>query len=98
MPRSYAPEFRRRAVALVGSDRSIAEVAAAVGVSQPTLYRWMAQDRIDRGRAEGLSSSERVELAQARRRIRELETELAITKKAAALFTETAVRPKGSSR
>jgi hypothetical protein len=37
---------------------------------------------------------ERVELAQARRRIHELETELAITKKASALFTEGELRPK----
>jgi hypothetical protein len=41
---------------------------------------------------------ERVELAQARRRIHELETELAITKKASALFTEGELRPKGNTR
>ena len=47
---------------------------------------------------QGLSSTERVELAQARRRIRELEMELEITKKASALFAESEVRPKGSTR
>jgi transposase-like protein len=41
---------------------------------------------------------ERVELAQARRRIHELETELAIAKKASALFAEGELRPKGNSR
>ena len=99
MPKSYAPEFRRRVVDLVRSGRSVAEVAADVGVSEATLYRWKTQDEVDRGERVGSSSLERVELAQARRRIRELETELAIVRNASALFAEQEqVRPKGSSR
>jgi len=98
MPRSYAPEFRRRVIELVRRGRPVTEVAAQVGVSPPTLYRWKWQDEIDRGERDGTSSAERSELALARRRIRELETELEITKKAAALFAEEGVRPKGSSR
>jgi len=98
MPKSYAPEFRRRVVDLVRSGRSVAEVAADVGVSEGTLYRWKEQDQVDRGERVGPSSLERVELAEARRRVRELETELAIVKQASALFVEGAVRPKGSSR
>ena len=46
------------------------------------------------GERPALSSSERAELAVARRRIRELETELEITKRASALFAESEVRPK----
>ena len=98
VPRSYAPEFRRRVVELVRGGRSVSVVAAEIGVSEATVYRWREQDRIDRGEQPGLSSVERVELAQARRRIRELETELEITKKASALFAEGEVRPKGSTR
>jgi transposase len=96
--RSCAPEFRRWVVELVRSGRSVGVVAAEIGVSEATVYRWRAQDRIDRGEQPGLSSVERVELAVARRRIRELETELEITKRASALFAETEVRPKGSTR
>ena len=98
VPRSYAPEFRRRVVELVRGGRAVRVVAAEVGVSEATVYRWRAQDRVDRGEQPGLSSMERVELAQARRRIHELETELEITKKASALFTEGELRPKGSTR
>lgn len=98
MPNSYAPEFRQQVVELVRSGRSVAEVAADVGMSEVTVYRWKAQDRVDRGERPGPSSLERVELLQAKRRIRELETELAIVKQASALFVEGAVRPKGSSR
>jgi transposase len=96
--RSYAPEFRRRVVELVRGGRPVGVVAAEVGVSEATVYRWREQDRVDRGERSGLSSVERVELAQARRRIRELETELEITRKASALFAESGVRPKGSTR
>ena len=98
MSRSYAPEFRWQVVELVRSGRPAAVVAAEIGVSEATVYRWQAQDRIDRGEQPGLSSVERVELAAARRRIRELETELEIAKKASALFAESEVRPKGSTR
>ena len=97
MPKSYAPEFRRRVVELVRSGRSVAAVAADVGVSEGTVYRWKAQDRVDRGERPGSSSLERVELFEARRRIRELETELAIVKQASALFVEGG-SPKGCSR
>ena len=98
VPRSYAPEFRRRVVELVRSGRSVARVSAEIGVSEATVYRWRAQDRIDRGERPGLSSVERSELAQARARIRELETELEIAKKASALFVAGEVGPKGSTR
>ena len=95
MARSYAPEFRRRVLERVRSGRSVAVVAAEIGVSEPTVYRWRAQDR---GERPGLSSVERSELAQARARIRELETELEIAKKASALFVAGEVGPKGSTR
>lgn len=97
VPKTYAPEFRRRAIDLVRSGRAVADAAADLGLREATLYRWMAQDRVDRGERPGLTSSEHVELLRARRSVRELETELAITKKAAALFAE-GVRPKGNSR
>jgi transposase len=47
------------------------------------VYRWKAQDLIDRGIKPGLSTSERGELAAVRRRIQELETGLALVKQAA---------------
>jgi transposase len=98
MPRSYAPEFRRQVVELVGGGRPVSVVAAEIGVSEATVYRWCRQDRIDRGEQPGLPSVERVELALARRRIQELETELEIVRKASALFGEGELRPKESSR
>jgi transposase len=92
--RSYAPEFRRRVVELVRGGRPVSVVATEIGVSEATVYRWREQDRVDRGERPGLSSAERSELAVARRRIRELEMELEITRKASALFAGSGVRPR----
>ena len=98
MPKVYAAEFRQRAFALARSGRPIGQLAADLKVNEATRFRWVAQDHVDRGERPGLPTVGRVELAQARKRIRELETELEITKKASVLFSEVEVRPKGSSR
>jgi transposase len=97
MPRAYPAEFRRRVLALVEAGRSVREVAAELGISDQSVYSWRRQDRIDRGLEPGLTSPERAELAAARRRIRELETELAIHRRATELLKERS-DPKGGSR
>jgi transposase len=97
VPRTYDAEFRRRVVELVRAGRPVRVVAAELGLAQATVYRWKAQDLIDRGVKPGTSTSEQGELAAARRRIKELETELALVTQAAALFEE-GVRPKPSTR
>jgi transposase len=97
MPRRYPAEFRTRAVELVRSGRPVVEVARLLEVSEQTLYVWRRQDRIDRGELAGITTSEGAELAAARRRIRELETELAIHRRAAELL-KAVVPPKGASR
>ena len=51
--------------------------------------RWRRQERIDRGVDAGLSTVEKAELAAAKRRIRELEAELAVHRRASELLKET---------
>ena len=97
MPRRYPAEFRARSVALIRAGRSVREVALLVGVSEQALYGWRRQDRIDRGEASGVSRVELAELVTARRRIRELEVELLIHRRAAELLKEV-VPPKGVLR
>jgi transposase-like protein len=95
MPHSYAPQFRAMVVDQVRSGMRVAEVAASVEVAEATVYRWVRQDRIDRGEPAGTSSVDNAELRAARRRIAELESELAVVKRASALFNEgRVVRPK----
>ncbi len=95
--RGYPPEFRGRVLHLVESGRKIADIARDLQVSQQTIYAWRRQDHIDRGLELDLTSSERTELAVARRRIRELETELTIAKRAVEELTAH-TDPKGGSR
>lgn len=73
------------------------DVAADLGISEQTVYSWRRQERVDQGIDPGLTSAERAELAAARRRIRELEAELAIHRQAAELLKGT-TSPKGDSR
>lgn len=95
MPAPHPPEFRRRAIDLARQPgASVAKVAKELGISESGLRRWMAQDDVDTGRKEGLSSNEREELVRLRRENRRLEMELEITKRAAALFAKENVLPK----
>jgi len=81
----------------VRSGKPVAEVAEGLGVSDQTIYRWRHQDEIDRGKKPGLRSKELEELQAAKKRITELESELAIANKAIEMFKDV-VPPKGSSR
>jgi transposase-like protein len=76
--RGYAPEFRRRVLELINAGRRVKDVAADLAISEQTIHTWRRQDRIDRGLEPGLTSAEQAELVAARKRIRELETEVAI--------------------
>jgi len=85
----YPEDFRRETVALIRSgQRTIAEASKDLGVSQQTLRNWLKADDVEAGRAEGLTSDEREELKQLRRRVRVLEQEREILKKAAAFFAK----------
>ena len=86
MPRRYPLEVRRQVVELARSGTRVKQLAATFRVSDATIYNWLKQDRIDRGERPGLSTDQQLELAAAKRRIRQLETELAVARKVNEVF------------
>ncbi len=83
MPAAKPPEFRRRAVELARRrEKPIAAIAADLGIAESCLRRWMKQDDVDAGRAEGLSTDERAELVRLRRENRVQAMEIEILKRA----------------
>lgn len=91
--RGYPAEFRRKVLDQVAAGSPVTRTAAEWGISDQTIYTWARQDRIDEGLEPGLSTGEKAELTEARRRIHQLETELAATRRAMELV-RAAVPPK----
>jgi transposase len=86
------------APSLVRAGKPQKQTAHELDIHPVTLSKWVKQDRLDRGEIPGVSTTESAELRAARRRIRELETELVIVRQAAKFLGEDRPRPKGSSR
>jgi transposase-like protein len=98
LPKRYSPELRDQIVQLARAGTKVAQLATTFGISEASIYTWLKQERIDRGEADGLSTDQGVELAAAKRRIRQLETELAVARKVNGVFLEQHLPPKGSTR
>ena len=73
-------------------------MSADLGVSDQTIYNWRRQDAVDRVVELGLTSSEKEELRTARRRIAELETELAVARRANELLKAQVVTAGDGSK
>ena len=97
MPRPFPVEVRRRAVALLRAGKPVTTTAAQLGVSAATIHNWFRQDQIHRGERPGITTPESIELAKAKERIRQLETEVEILKAAAKLLGEDSPGLKGST-
>jgi transposase len=96
MPKSrppYPEEFRREAVQMARSGRKVSDVAASLGMTEPSLRTWVKRDQLERReRDDGLTLAEREELRKLRRENKRLEQERDLLRRAAAFFareTET---------
>jgi transposase len=98
MPRRYSVEIRRQVVELARAGTRVAQLSQTFGMTETTIYNWIKQDKIDQGELDGLSTDQALELAAAKKRIRQLETELAVARKVNEIFLDQDLAPKASSR
>jgi len=85
-------------IELARSGTRVAQLAETFGMSEATIYKWLKQEKIDRGEVDGFSTDQALELAAAKRRIRQLETELAVSRKVNEVFLDQDLAPKASTR
>jgi transposase-like protein len=96
MPAPHPPEFRQRAIELARQGTiPVSKIAKDLGISDSCLRNWMHQaDADENDSGDRLTSGEKKELAELRRRNRQLELENDILKRAAAYFARENVLPK----
>lgn len=91
MPKPYPAEFREDVVRVArnrGPGVTVEQVAADFGVHAMTLWKWMRRADIDDGTKPGTTSQDNAELREARRRIKLLEQENEVLRRAAAYLSQ----------
>jgi transposase len=87
--REFTPEYKAEVVGLFRTtDKSIGEIARELDLTPSAVQRWVHQSEVDAGNREGLTTTEREELALLRRENRILREERDILKRATAFFAK----------
>ena len=82
--RKYDDEFKRQTLKKVFDGQSVSSVSCEIGVNESLIHKWK-RDALDHGEG-GLTGAEVQEKVVLKKRIRELEMENEILKKAALIF------------
>ena len=85
MAKAYPKEFRDDVVAVARKGQApLSQIAKDFGISEGCLHNWMKKADIEDGHRPGLSDDDRQELREANKRIRLLEQENEVLRRAAA--------------
>ncbi len=89
MPKAYPDQFRRDVVAVARRrEIPLSKVARDFGISESCLHRWMKDADVEEGVRDGMTAAERNELRESRKRIKVLEQENYILRRAAAYLSQ----------
>ena len=92
MPKAFPLEFRRDVVAVARKNEApIARVAKDFGISESCLQRWLKLADIEHGNRPGTTQADAAELREAKKRIRLLEQENEILRRAAAYLSQASL-------
>ena len=97
MPKAFPKEFRDDVVRVARArdpEVTLAQIAADFGISESCLHRWLKIDDVDAGRKSGVTTEESEQLRAAKRRIKLLEQENEVLRRAAAYLGQANL-PKG---
>lgn len=97
MPKPYPVEFRDDVVKVARrrpEGTTLEQIAHDFGIHPMTLSKWLRQAAINGGDRPGITSVESAELRDAKRRIRLLEQENEVLRRAAAYLGQASI-PKG---
>ena len=94
MPRAYPEEFRRDVVEIARRNETpIAQIAKDCGISDAVIRRWLAKADIEDGLKPVTAVMESAELREANKRIRLLEMENEVLRRAA-VYLGRGINPK----
>ena len=89
MPKPYPKEFRDDVVAVARQGQApLSQIAKDFGISEGTLSNWLKKADIEDGHRPGLTEADRAELREAKKRIRLLEQENEVLRRAAAYLSQ----------
>jgi transposase-like protein len=97
MPKPYPEEFRDDVVRVARGrpkGTTLEEIATDFGIHPMTLNKWLRRTAIEEGQRPGPTKSDSAELREAKRRIRLLEQENEVLRRAAAYLGQANL-PKG---
>ena len=84
MPKAYPQEFREDVVRIARlGELTYAQIARDFGISETCVSNWVRKADIEDGKRPGTTDAEAAELREARKRIRILEQENEILRRAA---------------
>jgi len=94
MPKAFPEEFRRDVVAVARKrEAPISQIAKDFGISEACIHRWLKIANVEDGVRPGVTKAESDQLRVAKKRIRLLEQEAEVMRRAVAYLSRD-VNPK----